>query len=103
MSGIDKSSGLGIVHQLANTDKLIKKYLEELSTGQKINDAGDNPAGLAVSERMRSQISGYIQELSNMQDNISRAQTFEGTAASVSEAVGRIQELAVQAANSTYT
>jgi len=76
MVGIDKSSGLGIVHQLNNTDKLIKKYLEELSTGQKINDASDDPAALGVSERMRSQISGYLQELANMQDNISRAQTF---------------------------
>jgi len=103
MVGIDGSGGLKIVHQLSNTDKLLKKYLEELSTGQKINDASDDSANLGVSERMRSQVSGYLKELSNIQDSISRAQTFEGTAAGVQEAVGRIGELAVQASNSTYT
>jgi flagellin len=103
MVGIDGSGGLKIVHQLTNTDKLLKKYLEELSTGEKINDASDDSANLGVSERMRSQVSGYLKELSNIQDNISRSQTFEGTAAGVQEAVGRIGELAVQASNGTNT
>ncbi len=103
MVGINKSSGMGITNQLNNTHKQVKKFLEELTTGQKVNDASDDPAALVVSEKMRAQISGYLKDLANIQDEISLAQTAEGTAASVQDAVGRIDELAVQSANATLT
>ena len=103
MIGIDKSSGMGLAHELSNISKRMDKFFEELTTGQKINQASDDPAGLVVSEKLRAQISGYLKELSNIQDEISRIQTFEGTASSVQDAVGRIHELAVQASNGTLT
>ena len=103
MVGIGKSSGMGLVRELNDIHKRMQEYLEQLTTGLRINEASDDPAGLVVSEKMRAQISGYLKEATNLQDEISRAQTFEGTAASVQDAVGRINELAVQAANGTLT
>lgn len=79
------------------------KAMEKLSSGLRINRAGDDAAGLAISEKMRSQIRGLDQASRNAQDGISMIQTAEG-ALSETQAIGqRMRELAVQSANGTYT
>ena len=79
------------------------KAMEKLSSGLRINRAADDAAGLAISEKMRSQIRGLNQASRNAQDGISMIQTAEG-ALSETQAIGqRMRELAVQSANGTYT
>ena len=79
------------------------KAMEKLSSGQRINRASDDAAGLAISEKMRSQIRGLNQASRNAQDGVSMIQTAEG-ALSETQAIGqRMRELAVQSANGTYT
>ncbi len=79
------------------------KSIEKLSSGQRINRAGDDAAGLAISEKMRSQIRGMHQASRNGQDAISLVQTAEGALDETSAMLVRIKELAVQSANDTNT
>ncbi len=80
-----------------------QKNIEKLSSGLRINRAGDDAAGLAVSEKMRSQIRGLNQASRNAQDGISFIQTAEGWLNETHELLQRMRELAVQSANGTYT
>ncbi len=80
-----------------------QKSMEKLSSGFRINRASDDAAGLAISETMRSQIRGLNQASRNAQDAISLTQTAEGALATSHSIVHRMRELAVQAANDTYT
>ncbi|MDE5859383.1 MAG: hypothetical protein K2H23_03205, partial [Oscillospiraceae bacterium] len=84
-----------------NNTKL-SKSLEKLSSGYAINRAGDNAAGLAVSEKMRSQIAGMQQGVKNAQDAISMIQTFEGALTETDSILQRMKVLADQAGNGTY-
>ena len=84
-----------------NNTKL-SKSLEKLSSGYAINRAGDNAAGLAVSEKMRAQISGINQGVKNAQDGISMVQTFEGALTETDSILQRMRTLATQSANGTY-
>ena len=77
--------------------------MEKLSSGLKINKAADNATGLAISEKMRSQIRGLDQASQNTQDGISVVQTAEGAIEEVGNIVQRMRELAVQSANDTNT
>lgn len=79
------------------------KNMEKLSSGMKINRAGDNASGLAVSEKMRSQIRGLNQASVNAQNGISFIQTTEGYLQETMDIVQRIRELAVQSSNGIYT
>lgn len=79
------------------------KSIEKLSSGFRINRAGDDAAGLAISEKMRGQIKGLNQASRNSQDNISLIQTAEGALAETHEILQRMRELAVQSANDTNT
>ena len=81
----------------------LKKQTEKLSTGYNINRAADNAAGLAISEKMRSQIRGLTQATSNANDAISLIQTAEGGLQETEDIMQRMRELAVQSANGTYT
>ena len=81
----------------------LKKSTEKLSSGYQINRAGDNAAGLAISEKMRSQIRGLSQATKNAQDGISLIQTAEGGLNETHSILQRMRELAVQSANGTYT
>lgn len=81
----------------------MKKSLEKLSSGYRINRAGDDAAGLAISELMRSQIRGLNQAMRNVDDGISMTNTGEGALAEVHSMLERMKTLAVQSANSTYT
>jgi flagellin len=81
----------------------LTKDMEKLSSGQRINRAGDDASGLAVSEKMRSQIRGLNQASKNAQNGISFVQTTEGYLQETTDIVQRIRELAVQASNGIYT
>ena len=90
-------------HKLANTSIEQAKVLEKLSSGLRINRASDDAAGLAVSEKLRSQIKGTGQAMRNAQDGISMIQTAEGSLEEVHSMMQRMRELAVQASNDTYS
>lgn len=79
------------------------KSIEKLSSGLRINRAGDDAAGLAISEKMRSQIRGLNQGSTNAQDGISLVQTTEGALTETHAMLQRLKTLAVQSANGTYT
>ena len=85
------------------TSTLMGRSLERLSTGLRINRAADDAAGLAISEKMRAQIRGLEQASRNAQDGISLIQTAEGALNETHSILQRMRELAVQAANDTYT
>ncbi len=104
--------GTVIAHNLSATNAFNKltvnnagtsKAMEKLSSGFRINRAGDDAAGLAISEKMRSQVKGLTQASRNAQDGISLIQTAEGALGEVHNMLGRMKELAVQAANGTNT
>ena len=80
-----------------------QKNMEKLSSGMKINRAGDDASGLAVSEKMRSQIRGLNQASTNAKNGISFIQTTEGYLQETTDIVQRIRELAVQSSNGIYT
>lgn len=81
----------------------LSKSTEKLSTGYQINRAADNAAGLAISEKMRSQIRGLSQATNNANDAISLIQTAEGALQETEDILQRMRELSVQSANGTYT
>ncbi|MCR5618525.1 MAG: flagellin [Lachnospiraceae bacterium] len=86
---------------LGLTQSSLTKSTEKLSSGYKINRAGDNAAGLAISEKMRRQVRGLTQASTNAQDGVSAVQTAEGALNEVHDMLQRMNELAVQAANDT--
>ena len=81
----------------------VNKSIEKLSSGLRINRAGDDASGLAVSEKMRSQIKGLHQAGRNIENAISFIQTTEGYLQETQDIIHRIRELAVQSANGVYT
>ena len=81
----------------------LSKNLEKLSSGYKINRAGDNAAGLAISEQMRSQIAGLNQAVTNARDAIGLIQTAEGALSETHSMLNRMVTLVTQAANGTYS
>jgi len=89
--------------QLGVTQLDISKSLEKLSSGLRINRAGDDASGLAVSEKLRSQIRGLNQAERNIQNGVSFIQATEGYLQETQDILGRIRELAVQSANGIYT
>jgi flagellin len=96
-------SALNAWRQITLTDSDMKKVLERLSSGLKINRASDDAAGLAISEKMRGQIKGLEMAVKNAQDAISLIQTAEGALNEVHSILQRMRELAVQAASDTNT
>ncbi|REB08862.1 flagellin [Sporosarcina sp. BI001-red] len=89
--------------QLGSNNAAASKNLEKLSSGLKINKAGDDAAGLAISEKMRGQIRGLDMAQKNSQDGISLIQTAEGALNETHDILQRMRELAVQAGNDTNT
>jgi flagellin len=96
-------AALNTFRQLTANDAGSAKSLEKLSSGLRINRAGDDAAGLAISEKMRGQIRGLNQATRNAQDGISLIQTAEGALQESHSIMSRMRELAVQAANDTNT
>jgi flagellin len=89
--------------QLGINGGLVDKNMEKLSSGMRINRAGDDASGLAVSEKMRSQIRGLNQASKNAANGVSFIQTTEGYLQESSDILQRLRELSVQAANGIYT
>ena len=85
------------------SNESIMKNMEKLSSGERINRAGDDASGLAVSEKMRSQIRGLNQASKNIQNGVSFIQTTEGYLGETTDILQRVRELAVQAANGIYS
>jgi flagellin len=94
---------LNTTRQLATNSTNGSKSLEKLSSGLRINKAGDDAAGLAISEKMRGQIRGLDQASRNAQDGISLIQTAEGALNETHSILQRMRELAVQSGNDTVT
>lgn len=95
--------GMNAARNKGMSETKMKKSLEKLSSGYRINRAGDDAAGLAISELMRSQIRGLDQAMRNVNDGISMTNTGEGALSEVHAMLGRMKTLAVQSANATYT
>ena len=88
---------------IVRNDRAMTTAMERLSTGLRINSASDDAAGLAIASRMRSQVDGLEQAARNANDGISMIQTAEGAYIEVSNMLGRMKELAVQASSGTYS
>ena len=89
--------------QLGLNNSAVSKSLEKLASGYRINRAGDDAAGLAISERMKAQIKGLDAASNNSQDGISLVQTAEGALNEVHDMLNRMVELATKSANGVYT
>ncbi len=96
-------AALNTYRQLGSVNNATSKSLEKLSSGLRINRAGDDAAGLAISEKMRGQIRGLEQATRNAQDGISMLQTAEGALNETHSILQRMRELAVQSASDTNT
>ena len=90
-------------NNLDKSQKAQNQAIERLSSGQRINSAKDDAAGLAISDRMTSQVNGLKQANRNANDGMSMAQTAESALGAVTDNLQRVRELIVQAANGTYT
>jgi flagellin len=97
MSALYANRSLGV------TQADVAKSIEKLSSGERINRAGDDASGLAVSEKMRSQIRGLNQAERNIQNGVSFIQTTEGYLQETQDILHRLRELSVQSANGIYT
>jgi flagellin len=97
MSAINANRQLGVVNRQT------MQSMEKLASGLRINKAGDDASGLAVSEKMRSQIRGLNQAVRNIEDGVSFIQTTEGYLQESQDILHRIRELSVQAANGIYS
>ena len=96
-------SAMNTSRQMGTVSSAMSKSTEKLSSGYKINRAGDDAAGLSISEKMRSQIRGLNKAASNAQDGISLVQVAEGALNETHSILQRMNELATQAANDTNT
>ena len=97
LSAINANRVLGLKY------KQVDKSMEKLASGQRINRGGDDASGLAVSEKLRSQIRGLHQASRNIQSGVSFIQTAEGYLQESSDVIQRLRELAVQASNGIYS
>ena len=96
-------SAMNTYGRLTNANSAKSSSLAKLSSGLRINKAGDDAAGLAISEKMKSQIGGLKQAVRNAQDGISLIQTAEGALNETHSILGRMRDLAIQSANGTLT
>ena len=88
---------------LTKNERAMSQAMERLSTGQRINNAGDDAAGLAIASRMTSQVNGLNMAVRNANDAISLVQTADGAIVEIEAMLQRMRELAVQAASGTYS
>ena len=95
-------TALNSYNKLNTNNNAVSKNLEKLSSGYRINRAGDDAAGLAISEKMRAQITGLETASKNAEDAVSLVQTAEGALTEVHSMLNRMVALATQSANATY-
>ena len=103
ISILTNPTAIGAINSVNNANSLLSNTIKQLSTGLRINSAADDASGLAVSEKLRGQISGLAKAAANAQDAISMLQTAEGAMGSMTDIVQRMRELAVQAGDPAYT
>ncbi len=103
MSVVNNLAAYQAQNSLGSSTTNLSNALKQLSTGQRINSAADDPSGLAISERFRTQIRGLARASLNASDGISMFQTAEGALNEVHSALQRMRELAVQSANGVLT
>lgn len=103
MLGMWGANGLSIIRNMNMHNTSVMRSMERISSGMRINRAADDPAGLAISEKMRAQIRGLNMAARNIQDGISLFQTAEGALHETHSMLQRMRELSVQAANDTLT
>jgi flagellin len=97
------AASLEAQRNLGRSQSLLQRSFNKLSSGFRINSAADDAAGLAISESMKSQIRSYVVAERNANDAISMVQTAEGALGEVQDIVVRMRELAIQAANGSFT
>lgn len=97
------SAALTAHRQLSGTDSSLSKSIERLSSGFKINGAGDDPAGLVISEKLRAQVSGLAQAIKNAGDAVNMVKTAEGALNEVHRLLRSMRDLAVHASNTGAT
>jgi flagellin len=95
-------SSLNAQRYLSNNTNSLQKSMEKLASGYRINKAGDDAAGLALSESLRAQIRGNQKALDNVQDGINMLNIADGAMQTITDSLQRMRELSVQAANDTY-
>lgn len=93
------SAAMTAHRQLAATDNALGKSIERLSSGYKINSAGDDPAGLVISEKLRAQVGGLNQAIKNAGDAVNMVKTAEGALSEVTRLLGTMRTLAIHAAS----
>ncbi|MBD3176846.1 MAG: flagellin, partial [Armatimonadia bacterium] len=97
------TTAVNAFNNLSRATNKLSTSVERLSSGLRINHANDDPAGLAIAEKIRTQVKGLARASMNAQDGVSLLQTAEGALGEVQNMLQRIRELAVQAANGTLT
>jgi len=98
---VDKAAGLGLNHQIAERQKALSKIHEKMGTGKNINRAQDNAAGLAIAKLLEAMSRGYKTDSINIGDAMSAMNIGEGATQGISDMLGRMRELSVQAASDT--
>ena len=97
------TAALNAQYHLSQVNKEMEQAMERLSSGQRINSAADDAAGLAIASKMDAQIRGLTTAIRNANDGISLANTAEGAMEEVENMLQRMREIAVQSANGTYS
>jgi len=100
---VDKAAGLSITHQIAERQKALSKIHEKMATGKKVNRAQDDAAGLAIAKALEAMSRGYKADSINIGDAMSAMNIGEGATQGITDMLGRMRELSVQAANDTLT
>lgn len=95
-------SSLNAQRSLSNNTNMLQKTMEKLSSGYRINRAGDDAAGLQLSEKLRAQIRGSQKAIDNTQDGINVLNIADGSLQTITDSLQRVRELMVQAGNDTY-
>jgi flagellin len=98
---VNKATGLGLNHQIGERQKALSKIHEKMGTGKRINRAQDDAAGMAVAKLLESMSRGYKADAINIGDAMSAMNIGEGATQGISDMLGRMHELSVQAANDT--
>lgn len=96
-------SAVFLNRQLSNVETRVEKSIERLASGEQIVRAGDDPSGLAVSERLRTQINGLVQAEKNAMNGLSLVQVAEGSYQQMNDILQRVRQLSVQSANGIYS
>ena len=103
LSLLTNMSSLDVQNNLSRTQSALTASYNKISSGNRINSAADDPAGLAISESMKAQISSYTIAGQNANDAVSMCQTADGALSEMHDVLGTMRDLAMQSSNGTYS